>query len=384
MTQFDETGQDSFAFIIHPIDAKRDIARKFPALGRLPTWLIEFLSLFFPPVYISEIKGVQSVANGRTLRGWFVACALSPARMIGLPPGFVYKKITRTARLAQRLGAKIVGLGAFTSVVGDGGISIARQVDIPVTTGDSYTVAIAARAIREAATIMESPLEKATVAVVGATGAIGAVCAEMLAPEAGRMVLMGRRMDRLYEVAQRVEAAGRGDVTVTADINRLAEANFVVTVTSAVDAVIEPHHLRRGAVVCDVARPRDVSRLVAEQRPDVLVIEGGMVEVPGEVDFGFDFGFPPRMVYACMAETMALAMEQRYESYTLGKDLTLSQVVTIDKIATRHGFKLGGFRSFERAVTEEEIASIKSFCQFDDVQTAASGVQLAANRRLVR
>jgi hypothetical protein len=65
------------------------------------------------------------------------------------------------------------------------------------------------------------------------------------------------------------------------------------------------------------------------------------------------------MAYACMAETMALTLEQRYESYTLGKEVTLSQVQTIDKIAERHGFQLGGFRSFERAITDEEIARIK-------------------------
>ena len=148
-------------------------------------------------------------------------------------------------------------------------------------------------------------------------------------------------------------------MTTTTDIKRLAEAHVVITVTSDVDAVIRPEHLRSGAVVCDVARPRDVSRQVAQQRQDVLVIEGGMVAVPGPIDFGFDFGFPSGMAYACMAETMALALEGRYESYTLGKEIELAQVQTIDRIATQHGFRLGGFRSFERAVTEREIATIQ-------------------------
>ena len=112
-------------------------------------------------------------------------------------------------------------------------------------------------------------------------------------------------------------------------------------------------------MVCDVSRPRDVSRRVAQERDDVLVIEGGMVAVPGPVDFGFDFGFPPRMAFACMAETMALALEQRYESYTLGRSLTLARVAEIDRIADRHGFKLGGFRSFERAVSEAEIDLVR-------------------------
>ena len=85
-----------------------------------------------------------------------------------------------------------------------------------------------------------------------------------------------------------------------------------------------------------------------------------MVEVPGQVNFNFDFGFPPKMAYACMAETMALALDGNYASFTLGKDIKLSQVQTIDTIAKRHGFKLGGFRSFERAVTSSQIALVKA------------------------
>jgi len=358
--------QDSFAFIIHPIDPKRDVGRKFPTLGKLPAWLIDYLCLFFPPVYISEISGVRSVEHGRTAQGWFIACPLTPKRMMSLPPAVVYKKIIQTGRLAEKLGARLLGLGAFTSVVGDGGITIAKHLNIPVTTGDSYTIAQAVRAIREAAVLMDTPLQTATVAIVGATGAIGAICAEMLAPEVAKLLLIGRRLDKLNEVANKSRTAGCPDVTVTDDINTLSEAHFIITVTSAVEAIIEPHHLRRGAIVCDVARPRDVSRQVAEQRPDVLVIEGGMVKVPGPVDFGFNFGFPPKMAYACMAETMALTLEQRYESYTLGKEITLSQVATIDTIATRHGFTLGGFRSFERAVSEEEIAQIKACSQANE------------------
>ncbi len=352
--------EDTFAFIIHPIDPQRDVSRKYPTLGKLPVWLIDFLSLFFPPVFISEISGIRSEANGRHVKGWFVACPLTPKRMMNLPPKVVYKKIIQTGRLAEKLGAKILGLGAFTSVVGDGGLTIAKNLNIPVTTGDSYTVAVAVKAIQEAAVIMDIPMDKATVAVVGATGSIGSLCAELLAKQAGQMLLIGRRQGKLNEVAARVRAVGCNQVSITADINRLTNAHLIITVTSAVDTIIHPHHLRRGAVVCDVSRPRDVSRRVAEERPDVLVIEGGMVQVPGPVDFGFDFGFPPVMAYACMAETISLALEQRYESFTLGKDIKLSQVRTIDKISTRHGFKFGGFRSFERAITEMDINNIKA------------------------
>jgi fatty aldehyde-generating acyl-ACP reductase len=371
---------DTFGFIIHPIDVSRDVRRKYPRLGRLPSWLIEFLSLFSPPVHISEITGVTSAHNGRSLRGWFVACPLSPAMMLRLPPRLVYHKIVQTGRAAERLGARILGLGAFTSVVGDGGITVASRLNIPVTTGDSYTVATAVQAIRQAAEVMEIPLARATIAVVGATGAIGTVCAHMLAPACHHLLLIGRRTDRLQEIARQTLAAGCPRVSVSDSLDRLSEADLIITVTSAVDTIIGPQHLRPGAVICDVARPRDVSRQVVQERPDVLVIEGGMVAVPGPVNFNFNFGFPSGMAYACMAETMALALEQKYESYTLGKDLRLSQVMTIDKIAEKHGFKLGGFRSFERAVTTADIANVKAHCQKND---PASAFQPSVMRRTI-
>lgn len=354
---------DPFAFIIHPIQPQRDVARKYPALGKLPAWLIDFLSVFFPPVYISEITGITSQANGRSLSGWFLACPLTPKRMMSLPPNIVYRKIVQTGHLAEKLGAKLLGLGAFTSVVGDGGITIASRLNIPVTTGDSYTVAMAVRAIEEAAVVMERPLSQSTIAIIGATGAIGSVCAEMLAPKSSHLLLIARDEAKLTALATRCRAAGAQSITTSTNMQLLPNAHFIITVTSAIDSIIEPQHLQPGAVVCDVARPRDVSRQVADARPDVLVIEGGMVEVPGPVDFGFNFGFPPRMAFACMAETMALALDNRYESYTLGKKVQLSQVETIDTIATNHGFKLGGFRSFEKAITATEIASIKAKSQ---------------------
>ena len=43
---------------------------------------------------------------------------------------------------------------------------------------------------------------------------------------------------------------------------------------------------------------RPLLQRVAQERDDVLVIEGGMVDVPGPVDFGFDFGFPPGKSYS--------------------------------------------------------------------------------------
>ena len=217
---------------------------------------------------------------------------------------------------------------------------------------------------REAAREMGHDLKKSSVVIIGATGAIGRVCATILAGEARNMTLVARNERKLEELAARILYDTGLAVKITSDTQKaLRGGDIIITVTSAVDTVIEPEDIKAGAVICDVARPRDVSKRVAEVRKDVLVIEGGVVEVPGDVNFNFNFGFPPGTAYACMAETMILALEKRYESYTLGRDLTVKQVEEISVLAKKHGFKLGGFRSFGKAVTSKEIEEIKQACQ---------------------
>ena len=361
-----------FAFIIHPIDARRDVGRKYPVAKYLPERLIEWYIKRRNPLVIADVVGIRSL-TGEEARGWFIACPLTPRQMLTLPIEFVWSKLEQCGRLAQEMGAGILGLGAFTSVVGDGGITLAQRLPgLAVTTGNSYTVATAIEGAKTAGQKMGHALRDARVAVVGATGAIGATCAEILARDAAEVALVGRDLGRLDSVATRIRQASgcRADIRLFTDVaTGLKDADIIITVTSAVDSVILPQHIKRGAVVCDVARPRDVSVRVAKERNDVLVIEGGVVQVPGDMHLPkhnqpqggeFSFGFPPGTAYACMSETMMLALDHRYESFTLGKDVSAAQVDEINLIAARHGFHLGGFRSFEHAVDEAEIARIRA------------------------
>jgi len=345
-----------FGFVLHALDTS-DVARKYAVARYLPDWIVEPTLRHLPARMVSEITGIKS-ATGAETSGWFVGCTLTSRQLLNDPPERSTAKIIESCKLAADLGADIVGLGALTAVVGDKGITIAEQVDIGVTTGNSYTVATAIEGLTKAAQMIGHEPQHSTVAILGATGSIGSVCAKLLADEVARLILVGRRQDALDELAG--EIAGSAVVETCTDISdALSKAPLVVAVTSSVEAVVEPHDLLPGAVVCDVARPRDVAKAVAEQRADVLVIEGGVVAVPGQVNFNFDFGFPPKMAYACMAETMILALEGRAEDYSLGNDLGIDRVREIQELGEKHGFKLAGFRSFERAVEQDTIDRVR-------------------------
>ena len=127
--------------------------------------------------------------------------------------------------------------------------------------------------------------------------------------------------------------------------------------------VIDITKCKPGAVICDVARPPDINEGEAALRPDVLVIESGEVLIPGDIDFGYDIGLPPKTSYACLAETALLAMEGRLEDYTLGRNIEIERVKEIYRLFKKHGFKLAGLRSFGKYITAEDVEQKRSLAE---------------------
>jgi len=362
--------------MIHPLDIS-DISRKFGFAKKLPPRWLESALKVIPPLTVSEITGVRSEVADE-IRGWFIGCPLTARQMMELDQDYVTRKIIKAAQKSEELGAKIVGLGAFTSVAGDAGVTVARNVGIAVTTGNSYTVATALQGVDYAADLLDIDLGGARVAVLGASGSIGKACARIMARKGYEITLVARRREPLLEVAKLIEEESGTRARVETEVSAgVRDADVVLAVTSAVDAVVDPMALKSGAIVCDVARPRNVGRQVAELRDDVFVFEGGVVRPPGDVEFNFNFGFPAKTCYACMAETMILTLEKRFENFSLGRDLDPEKVQEIADLAVKHGFSLAGLRSFERAVTDEYIDRVKSGIKRSKGKKAAKSPVLA-------
>ena len=130
-----------------------------------------------------------------------------------------------------------------------------------------------------------------------------------------------------------------------------------MTATSAFgQRIVDITKCKHGAVICDVARPPDISKEEAALRPDVLVIESGEVLIPGEINFGYDIGLPKGTAYACLAETALLAMEGRFEDYTLGRNISMERVKEIYRLFKKHDFRIAGLRSHDEFVTDEMVA----------------------------
>lgn len=350
-----------FAFVIHPLSVNHIF--KHPVLKYLrfaPRRLVERLMANIPPLYLSRMTGIRSAATGQEVEGYLITLGATPREFMRRKPGFTYRRLIVASRMAQRMGAKIMGLGAFTKVVGDAGITVGQKADIAITSGNSLTVVATLEAAKQAIIKMGAQdLTKGRAMVIGATGSIGTVCSRLLAQAICDVVLVAPRPERLIALKRQIEAETPGArVVIATDAGPyLSQADLVVTTTTAIgEKVIDVLRLKPGCVVCDVARPPDVQEKDARLRPDVLVIESGEVLLPGEPDFGFDIGLPPGVAYACLAEAAVLAMEGRYENFTLGRHIKMERAKEMYRLFKRHGLQLEGLRSFGRYVTDDDIA----------------------------
>jgi predicted amino acid dehydrogenase len=146
-----------------------------------------------------------------------------------------------------------------------------------------------------------------------------------------------------------------------ADSDRsIGDMDMIVTATSgAGKKILDIMQVKPGCVITDVARPLDLPPEEVAKRPDVLVIESGEVALPGDVRMK-SIGFEDRsVVYACLAETIVLTLEGRFENFTLGRNLEWEKVHEIYKLGLKHGMQLAAISGVNGVYSDEDIAAVR-------------------------
>ena len=253
---------------------------------------VETIAAYMPPMVYCKMSNIVS-PTGAEAEGWLISVGGTPKEMLSHSPEFTYRRLLHAAKIAEGLGAQIMGLGAFTKVVGDAGITVARRASIPITTGNSYSASgalwAAADAMRRMGLVKatkDSRRVPAKTMVIGATGSIGSVSARLLAMAFDEVVIAGRDMRKLNELRDSIlEDTPDAKVISSTDYDSLlGDMDMIVTSTSgAGKKILDITKVKPGCVITDVARPLDLPPEEVAKRPDVLVIESGEIELPTPV-----------------------------------------------------------------------------------------------------
>lgn len=251
-------------------------------------------------------------------------------------------------------GAKIVGLGSMTGIVGGRGTYLEDKSSIAVTTGNCLTVFAALEGLQFAAEETGVDLSQESIAVVGVPGSIATAAAKILKPQCKSVLLVGRSNSaRSRKVSKEIDAEFTCDIE-----DALSRCRIVFTATSSGDC-IKQEWLSPSSIVVDVAVPTDVIGSKAI-RDDVLILTGGLSKIPAgnKIDSSYFF-FQRGMIPSCLGETIVLSLENRAESYSLGQDLSPERILEIGAIAKENGFNFTRLCSFGAALNEKQIIKFR-------------------------
>lgn len=190
-------------FIVHPVNLKTLVEYYFPSFEaynfkeeQVFNWW-NGISRFLEPVHV---KNEYVTSNEFTIEINLVFVPYLPAYINSHKSDIclareMRDKVQDAVNVARELGddnipVSIVGLGAYTSIITQNAMTI-NDYEIPVTTGNAYTVGLTIQGILSAAEKQGLDINQAKVGVVGAAGNIGLVIAQILFPRVKHLILHG-------------------------------------------------------------------------------------------------------------------------------------------------------------------------------------------------
>ncbi len=328
-----------FAFLVHPRNMD-DIKANYSYLKWIPNILLEFLLLFLKPRKIATITGLKN-SGGVSTEGYLVVVFITARGMLLLPRFFVKRRIIQAVKLSKSIGAELVGLGMFTSPIMNGGLDLEGKYGIGITNGNALTASVSLDGVERIVNEKSMNINELTIAIIGATGSVGtAVSIGLVSKNPKKLILLGRTLSNLDSLKNETESKNNKntEILISTNINNVKEADIIITATASPKALLKSEHLKQDAIVYDVAQPQNVSEDVKNNRKDVLIIDGGLVEGPEGISYDFNIGLPKNIYFACLTETMVLAIEGVKDSFSVGK-ATFENVLKIKEMASKHGFR---------------------------------------------
>lgn len=258
---------------------------------------------------------------------------------------------------AAEWGAQVVGLGSMTGIVGGRGTWLAERCPVAITTGNSLTTYSAVQNLLNAAAEFELDLSKETIAIVGIPGSIASAAARILADKCAELLLVARQPSG---PANKLAKDLRCELLLDLDV-ALKRSRLFLTATSSGNCIRQAD-LQPGSIVVDVGVPTDVIGERSE-RSDTLIVTGGLTRLPLHFP---DTALLPRLQFghvpSCLGETILLALEERAECYSLGRQLDPDRIQSLGKIAEARGYTFSSLYSFGQPTGNSELLQFRKEC----------------------
>jgi fatty aldehyde-generating acyl-ACP reductase len=309
---------------------------------------VERLWNSLPPFRGGEINGTF---NGKKIKCAIISVPITPQgleKCTSNPKRVSYarSRILQAAKLADKMGAKTIGLGETLASLTDHGKKLQKECPgMNITTGHAFTTYFMNEWTKFVAKKAEIDLGNSPVTIIGANGSIGSSMIEMLLHEGvsnlrlhDKEKMVGALEIRRKEILKnypnvRVEITG-GNAELR---NACKGSRIVLVAASAPEPFIRSKDLDPETFIINDSQPPSITRVEARKADSTTLW------VVGALPEGFintlDSGLVNTADWTCALEVIALEMEGSEVFETVGP-VTPERVMKAGEIAHKFGIGL--------------------------------------------
>jgi fatty aldehyde-generating acyl-ACP reductase len=309
----------------------------------LPLDKIKQVYGFIPPRKLFDI--VVNSTTGDSINGAYIETFISPDELDIKHSRKNIVKVKDACMLASKLGASVVSLGGFSSIVLETGNENFTNINkTSFTTGNTLTAGFIAKGIEKACEFWDVDLGRSNLLIIGSTGDIGSACVEYFAGKAKKILLCARQQGPLLKQSGLLTQKGIENIASPILKELIPKADIIISVASSIIENTDLDVLNEHCIVCDAGYPKNLqsSRLQDHER----LFYGGM----GILKNGFYFENNaheslykfclPNVSHGCLLEGIVLALENKFCAYSKGRgNITTKAMNEILEMATKHGIE---------------------------------------------
>ena len=309
----------------------------------LPLHKVQETFTYIPPRKLFDIE-VNSAINGK-INGVYIETFIAPDELDIKHLRKNIEKVKKACELAAKLGASVVSLGGFSSIVLEtGNESFSKIGNTFFTTGNTLTAAFIAKGVEKACAHWDMKLQNSRLLIIGSTGDIGSACVRYFSGRVKELLLCARQPGPLQKQSEELMQKGVRHVSSPLLKELVSKADIVIGVASSIIDNNDLDMLPKHAIVCDAGYPKNLQSTKIHNHERLFY--GGM----GIVTQGFYFEnnahnilykfSMPGVAHGCLLEAIVLAMEKEYLAYSKGKNnINVQSMEKILEMAEKHGIQ---------------------------------------------
>ncbi len=327
----------TFAFLIQP-SGLEEAKEYWPILRFLPDLLGKYFlkqKKSFKTVFTRKI--ISSKKN--EINGFFLISSLIPENIDDTTGEVVLANIISASQIAKKLGADIIGLNGYLSLVADKKRMIYRHIKMPITTGNAFLAWSVFEAVYRIAKERKLDSNNGCLTIIGASSCAGSLCALKFAEYFSKIVINGQDRNKLNKLSENISLSGKCQPVIETDVHKAVESAKISIVFDELNGIVPfIKDFASGSIICDATLSKSIYSRLSE-RKDLEIIKGGLVKLPCKTSLGLSNGFKKGLAYASVAEVMLLLFTEKLVNYSLGENINIDKMEEIADLAAQHGFE---------------------------------------------